>query len=95
MQAVQCMADELTATGRVFDIQFSMGFRYEYTTTKLGYGFNDLAGGRHFRWIELTYGTAGRAYGYDHVETHPNDPEQDMRLVWPMKCGVEALVVSR
>jgi len=49
MQAVQCMADELTATGRVFDIRFSKGFRYEYRTTKLGYGFNDLAGGRHFR----------------------------------------------
>ena len=87
------MADELRATGRVHDIQFSRGFRSEYTTTKLGYGFNDLAGGRHYRWIELTYGTAGGSYGYDIVTAHPNGPEKDLHQPWSMKCGVAVLVI--
>ena len=94
MQAVQCLADELRATGRAFDIQFSTGFHYQRSTAKLGYGFNDLAGGRHFRWIELTYGGAGTAYGYDIAkEPHASDPERDMQEVWWTKCGVEALLV--
>lgn len=93
MQAVQCMADELRATGRVYDIQFSRGFRYQRTTAKLGYGFNDLAGGQHFRWIDLTNPDAGWGYGYETAVAHPNDPEQDMQQVWSMKCGVAALLV--
>jgi hypothetical protein len=88
------MADELRATGRAFDIQFSRGFRYASTTPKPGYGFNDLAGGRHFRWIELTIGTAGTAYGYElNVSPHPNDPEHDMHEIWWTKCQVEGLLL--
>jgi hypothetical protein len=94
MEAVQCMAGELEATGRAFDIQFAKGFRYRRTIPKLGYGFYDLAGGRHFRWIELSLGGGETAYGY-HLSrwAHTNDPEQDIQETWWARCRVEALLV--
>ena len=97
MQAVQCMADELKAHGRAFDIRFSRGYRRDRTSARLGYGFRDTVGASHYTWKELIpYRSAG-GYGYDGWAEYfePRDPAHNVRTVWETKCRVSAALYTQ
>lgn len=96
MQAVQCMADELRADGRAFDVRFAQGFGYRRTHAKLGYGFRDAAGGRHYTWKELIPYQAGGC-GYDGRKEYfeATDPSHTVRRAWETKCHVSPALYTQ
>jgi hypothetical protein len=91
-EAVQCMADELKANARAFDIQFSHAYRRDRTSAKLGYGFRDPSGARHYTWKELIPYPSGGGYAYDGWIEYfePLDPAHEVKTVWETKCRVSA-----
>ena len=96
MQAVQCMANELRADGRAFDIRFSRGYSRDLTNPKLGYAYRDLAGGRHYIWIEISPNGDG-SYGYFAVPPTllmTNDPAREVWWAWTTNCRVEVVLVT-